>query len=115
MLISFLLAGTTMLAAGAAVSAGEAPCPKNKVCIFDGNDYSGLLDSRRPGGRLRNVSSAASDGMDSWINQTKKNAAWYHDINGKGNCHDMKRMSRDPNINFFASDELSSWKTNRGC
>jgi len=115
MLIFFLLAGTTMLAAGAAASATEPLCQRNRVCIFDGNDFAGLLGARRPGGRLKNVSSTANDKTDSWKNRTRRNAAWYHDRGGEGDCTRMKRRSEDPNINFFDSDELSSWRTNRGC
>lgn len=113
--VTFLLAGTTVLAAGASVGASEPLCLKNRVCIFDGTDYAGLLGSRRPGLGLMNVSSTANDKMDSWKNQTGRNAAWYHDVDGDDRCVNMKRRSRDPNINFYDSDELSSWRTNRGC
>ena len=85
------------------------------ICIYDNNDWSGQLGRRAPGGGVVNVSGTANDRMDSWTNGSGTNSAWYYDANGTGNCTTMAAHSSDPNINVFASDELTSWRTNRGC
>ncbi|MFI9643580.1 peptidase inhibitor family I36 protein [Micromonospora sp. NPDC051925] len=115
-----LLAGAVIAAGGlafpAAASAGNpAFCGSNLVCIYDGNNWVGFLGSRGPGGGIENVSAAANDHMDSWENRTSTNAAWYYDHDGGGACVNMSKLSEDDNINVFDSDELSSWRTDRGC
>lgn len=104
-----------VLASGATVVAVEPLCRKARVCIYDGNDYVGLLGARRSGLGVMNVSRRYDNKMDSWQNKTRKDAAWYYKRNGKGKCTDMDARESDPNINFLASDELSSWKTNGDC
>lgn len=39
----------------------------------------------------------------------------YDDQSGGGDCHNMNARSEDNNISVFDSDDLSSWRTNRGC
>lgn len=53
--------------------------------------------------------------MDSWENRTSTKSAWYYNADGKGSCVNMNARSEDDNINVFDSDELTSWRTNRGC
>ncbi|MEH0973843.1 hypothetical protein V6U77_22210 [Micromonospora sp. CPCC 205546] len=115
-----LLVGAVIAAGGlafpAAASAGNPGlCGGTWVCIYDGNNWVGLLGSRDPGGGLVNVSASANDHMDSWENKTNTNAAWCYDHDGGGNCRTMGKLAEDPNVNFLNSDELSSWRTDRGC
>ncbi|MEU8258657.1 peptidase inhibitor family I36 protein [Micromonospora inaquosa] len=115
-----LLAGAVIAAGGlafpAAASAGNPSlCGSDLVCIYDGNSWVGFLGSRGPGGGLANVSASANDHMDSWENRTNTNAAWYYDHDGGGHCRTMAKLTEDDNVNVLNSDELSSWRTDRGC
>lgn len=95
--------------------AGNPDCGDDHVCIYDGNDFVGFIGERSEGEGLENIRSAYNDKMDSWENKSRQDAAWYHDINGNGNCVEMDARNEDDNINFFDSDELSSWRTDSGC
>lgn len=116
LLISLLLGGTAVLAAGPAVSA-KLPdfCQSSRVCIYDDNDFKAILGARGPGLGLRTVSADANDKTDSWKNRTSRSAAWYYDKGGKGKCTTMGPVSSEDNLGWQPSDELSSWRTNRGC
>ncbi len=113
-----LVASALSVAPEAAQAGNPNYCPDliRKSCIYANNNFVGLLDSPRlPGGGIRNVPSSDRDKMDSWENRTGTHAAWYHNANGGGDCVLMHWGSEDANINVFDSDELSSWRTDRGC
>ncbi|GAB4107422.1 hypothetical protein GCM10028790_64410 [Micromonospora taraxaci] len=101
---------------GVAAAGNPGVCKSNKMCIYNDNDFSGLIDiPRDPGGGIRTVSSKDNDKMDSWENRTSSRGSWYYDANGGGDCVRMTENSEDNNINVFDSDELTSWRTDRGC
>lgn len=108
------LAGTVAMVPAVA-HAGSVDCDSNRVCIYDGNNFVGIIGERAPGNGLANIRSRYNDKMDSWENKTNSDSAWYHDIIGNGNCNDMDSQNQDTNINFIDSDELSSWRTNGEC
>lgn len=92
-------------------------CDFNKVCVFDDNNFVNRLGSRDPGLGRVDVSGANNDRTDSWDNNTGTNAAWYYNFVSENadNCRNMPAGREDPNLGVFNSDELSSWRTNRGC
>jgi hypothetical protein len=106
---------TAGLVPGVAQAGNDDFCAQEQVCIYDGNDWVGFLESRPPGLRVENTWTWAEDHMDSWENRTGKPAAWYHDRKGKGRCVDMAAHHEDANINVRDSDELSSWRTDGSC
>jgi hypothetical protein len=109
-------ASALLLSPGFASAGNPALCAANRACIYLDDDWSGLIDiPRAPGGGIRNVNAGDNDEMDSWENRTSTRAAWYHNANGGGDCVNMNANSEDDDINVFDSDELSSWRTNRGC
>jgi hypothetical protein len=87
----------------------------NLGCIYANNDFAGLLDTMPAGHGVRTVSSTDNDKMDSWENRTSNRGSWYYNANGGGTCVRMTENSEDNNINVFDSDELTSWRMNRGC
>lgn len=117
MLVAVALALAALTFLPTAANAGALTiCTDNQVCIYLDDDWSGLLDiPRSAGGGIRNVNAGDNDEMDSWENNTTTNAAWYWDANGNGRCVNMVAEGRDDDINVFDSDELSSWRTDRGC
>lgn len=113
-----LVTAALLAVPGPAQAGNDNYCPWTieKVCIYANNNWVGLLDSPRwPDGGIRNVPARDDDKMDSWENDTRTNASWYHDANGRGDCVTMSAGYEDDNINVFDSDELSSWRTDRGC
>lgn len=108
-------AAVGMLGLPGAASAGGADCDANRACIYDGNNFVGIIGERASGGGVVNVPSAFNDKMDSWENKTSIDAAWYYDVGGNGDCVEMDSLNEDNDINVFDSDELSSWRTDRGC
>lgn len=115
-----LAIATTMIAAATSVTAITAAdasdaCGANRACLYGNNDYKWKLSERAPGYGLYNLTSGVNDEMDCWINLTRTNAAGYEYANGGGDCQTFAWCSRDNNVNFANSDEVSSWRTNRGC
>ena len=115
LLVTSVLVGSGLLASGISASAGSNLCDPNRACIYDHNDFAGLLGTKGPDQPLDNVSASANDKTDSWENKTARNGAWYYDANAGGNCNTMSSHKEDANLAVFPSDELSSWKTNGAC
>lgn len=114
--VAIIAAGTGIAAPMSTAGAGSNLCDSNRVCIYESNDYVGLLGQRSAGQKRVNVSSKAEDKMDSWENKTSTNARWYHKKTGDGGkCVNMLAKKQDNNINVIDSDELSSWATNGAC
>lgn len=121
---SVITTGVVGLAAGAGVlvvfpgiALAVDGCENNRVCIFDDNDYKNRLGIKPAGEPRANVASQNNDRTDSWINDTTTNAAWYYNFTyeNSDNCRTMYDQSSDGDLGVFNSDELSSWRTNRGC
>ncbi|WP_250035713.1 peptidase inhibitor family I36 protein [Paractinoplanes maris] len=115
--VGLMLAITALsgLAWAAPAAASESECLSNRVCLFGNNDFDWLLSMRGAGYGNYNLISSVNDKMDSWINRTGTNAAGYSNANGSGDCQTFHSNSKDNNVNFANSDEVSSWKTNGGC
>lgn len=107
--------GTPLATPG--ISVGANGCDAARVCIFDENNFIDRMGSGAAGGGRVNVSDANNDRTDSWDNNTGTNAAWYYNFTYENadNCRNMPARSEDPNLGVFNSDELSSWRTDRGC
>jgi hypothetical protein len=92
-------------------------CEPNRVCIFDENNFLDRMGMRPAGEGRKDVSAANNDRTDSWKNNTGTNAAWYYNFTYENadNCRNMPAHDQDSNLGVFNSDELSSWRTNRGC
>lgn len=115
-LLTLALGSMLLVAPGGASAGNPALCQANRACIYMDNDFSGLIDIPRPPGEgVRTVNAGDNDKMDSWENRTGTRAAWYDDAHGAGDCTNMNANTEDNNINVFASDELTSWRTDRGC
>jgi len=114
-LIALALVGSAVLASGMAQAGGDL-CDPNRGCIFVHADQVGLLGTKGPGFGLSNVSKPANDETSSWKNRTKRNGAWYYDVNGKGKCNNLRRRSENNHLKRTGdNDELSSWRMNRLC
>jgi len=109
-----ILAPTGLVAiVGAQASLDQ--CNSNRVCMWGNNDFKWLIGERAPGGGLVNLSGDRNDEMDSWANRTVIDAAGYATSNGRGDCQTFGRISNNNNVSYWSSDEVSSWRTNRGC
>ena len=53
--------------------------------------------------------------MSSWENKTGTNAAFYYGVNGTGTCVTMKAGYEHHYVGAGANDQMSSWRTDRGC
>lgn len=103
--------------AGAATTAQAAfgDCPSGRVCLWGNNDYQFLLSTQTEGGGLKALSGDANNNMDSWGNRTARAGAGHDGSNGSGDCQTFSAGSRDNNVAPFNSDEVSSFRANRGC
>lgn len=64
------------------------------------------------------LSGEANNEMDSWANRSSGSSAGYDDPTPDGDddgCQTWSAVSNDNNVSPFNSDEVSSWRTNRGC
>jgi hypothetical protein len=95
--------------------AAFSDCNANRVCLWGNNDFQWLIGERAPYGGLVALTGERNDQMDSWGNRTVVNAAGYEHSNGTGDCQTFTAGQRDNNVNYFNSDEVSSWRTNHGC
>jgi Peptidase inhibitor family I36 len=105
----------TGVAVTVSAQASFSQCDANRVCMWGNNDFDWLIGERAPNGGLVSVTGDANDQMDSWGNRTVVNAAGHEHTNGSGDCQTFQFGSNDNNVNFFNSDEVSSWRTNHGC
>lgn len=105
------------LGAGAvtAAQAGHELCPKARVCVYVNRDFQGLMGFRGGGEGIRDITTPNNDQMSSWENLTRFNAAWYHNINGRGKCLDMPAGQELNFVGLEDNDAMSSWKTNGKC
>jgi hypothetical protein len=113
-LATTLVALSGFSAAGGA-QAAFSDCPSNRVCLWGNNDFVYLIAVKAPYEGLRSLSGDANNQMDSWGNRTGRNAAGYDYSNGTGDCQTFSAGSRDNNVNYWNSDEVSSFRTDRGC
>jgi hypothetical protein len=75
-----------------------------------------MLSERAAGGGLQSFSGQdRNNQMDSWGNRTATSSSGFDNTNGTGDCQTFKFGSNDNNVAFNNSDEVSSWRTNRGC
>jgi putative ABC transport system ATP-binding protein len=88
-IIALAVLVTAGLVPGVAQAGNPDFCAVEQVCLYDGNNWVGFLESRPPGQRVLDTWPWAEDHMDSWENRTGKPAAWYHDRDGKGRCVNM--------------------------
>lgn len=109
--------GAAVLVAAPGVALAADGCSSNRVCIFDSNNYKNRLGQRSAGEGRVNVSGDNNDRTDSWINDTSTRSAWYYNFTyeNDSNCNSMAPHASNPNLGVYPSDELSSWRTNRGC
>lgn len=114
LLIALAFAAT---AAGAAqtTQASFEQCASGRVCMWGNNDFQWLLGSRAPGYGLWNLYGDANDEMDSWANRSGQNAAAYSGFDGYADCQTFWKGGNDNNVGPWNSDEVSSWRTDRGC
>lgn len=109
--------GFAVTAVAPGIAGAVSGCDASRVCIFDDNNYEDRIGMRPAGEGRVDVSSSNNDRMDSWKNRTNTNAAWYYNFvdENADNCRNMVANSSDGDVGVFNSDELSSWRTNRGC
>ena len=107
----------SLLGGGVAAAQAASPtlCPSNRVCLFDHQDYVGLLGYRQGGGGLVSISSGANDKMSSWSNKTGSHGAWYANQNGGGGCYTMHPNTNNRYVGILFNDQASSWRTDRSC
>ncbi|MBX5444090.1 MULTISPECIES: peptidase inhibitor family I36 protein [Sphaerobacter] len=114
LLVALALALSSVAAAGS-VQAELEECDSGHVCMWGNTDFNWLIGERPSGGGLVALSGAANNQMDSWANGSNTNAAGYDNWDGTGDCQTFHAFGRDNNVAFWNSDEVSSWRTNRGC
>ena len=105
----------TVIGVSGGAQAAFSDCDANRSCMWGNNDFVFLIGERAPGGGLVNLTGDANNQMDSWGNRTTVNSAGYGGANGTGDCQTFTAGSRDNNVAPWNSDEVSSWRTNRGC
>lgn len=110
-----IVTGGIGVAAASDLSVQADACGANRVCIYKHNDFVTKMGERAPGNGTINVTAVANDEMSSWKNLTNTNASWFHDAGGEGRCVTMPQARSDNDINSYDDDELSSWRTSRGC
>lgn len=105
--------------AGAGASGGAqaafSDCDPGRSCIWGNNDYVWLIGERAAGGDVVAITGDRNNQMDSWGNRTGTDSAGYDGSNGTGDCQTFGFNSRDNNVAFYNSDEVSSWRTDGGC
>lgn len=114
LLIALALVASAVGAAQTARASFEQ-CPSNEVCLWGNNDFLWFIAHRSSGGGVAALTGEANNQMDSWGNRSTRNAAGYGNSNGTGDCQTFAAGSRDNNVAWFNSDEVSSWRTDRGC
>ena len=95
--------------------ATEAQCLSNRACLFGNNDFDWLISMRTPNAGLMNMSATVNDKMDSWINRTNQSARGYEHADARGACQTFSSNTKEPNVSFWNSDEVSSWATDGKC
>lgn len=116
--VATIVAGLTVVipvSLASQANAGSNLCPSKQVCIYEDNNFVGLMGYRRAGLGIMNVSGKNNDIMSSYENKSGTNARWCHDADGKGRCVTMLAYRSDNDINTWDDDELTSWATNGSC
>lgn len=117
-LISLAL-GVSVVGGGfQAAQASLSQCTSTDTCIWGNNDFKWYLGSRNDGLGVGTLSGEANNEMDSWANRSSGSSAGYDDPTPDGDddgCQTWSAVSNDNNVSPFNSDEVSSWRTNRGC
>lgn len=104
---------------GASATIGQ--CLSNKMCAWGNNDFNWLLAAQIHGqgpGFLDvfNNGAGENDETDSWANRSADyTGCLAANDDGTGDRLTMRKVSNDPNLAFFNSDEVSSMRTKGGC
>lgn len=114
LLIGLFLVGTSFGTVHIA-QADFSDCSSGRVCMWGNNNFQWLIGSRSPGYGVVNLYGDSNNQMDSWANRTSTNAAGYDGYDGYATCQTFWRGGNDDNVAPWNSDEVSSWRTNRGC
>jgi hypothetical protein len=102
--------------ASGGVQAAFSDCNANRSCIWGNNDYVWMLSERPAGQGIETFHTTDKNNqMDSWGNRTSRNSSGYDGYLGGGDCQTFGFNSRDNNVSFWNSDEVSAWRTDRGC
>lgn len=116
LLVGAMIAATAALAPAFA-SGALSDCNSGNMCLWGNNDYQWMIAERAAGsGTITNLTGDADNQMDSWANRSASyNGCGYGGANGTGDTQQFNANSSDPNVAFFNSDEVSSWRTRYGC
>ena len=112
--LTLTVAGAGLVSAGTAV-AGSDLCDNNYGCIYDENDFVGLIGKKAGGAGMSNVPPSVNDSMESWENKATISGCWYEHANGGGTQFDLPAESEDNNLGWTLADELSSWRMSGIC
>lgn len=113
-LTALALAGTAFIGTQAAVAANN--CSFNQACLYDYDNYTGLLATKDAGDPLTNLHGYARNNTASIGNDSNYYGCAYDHWNGAG-----KSWKIDPRHSFafyspFERDRIESWKLDgTGC
>lgn len=105
--------------AGGLVAAAPANasyyCATNYVCLYDYDNYTGLLEERSGGSVYTwNLPVADRDKTASWGNDSLYDTGLYDELNGTGTCWQLNAKSNG-SFTWTVRDRAESWRTANGC
>lgn len=114
LLIVLVLVGMT-LGTARVTQAAFSDCYSGRVCMWGNNDFQWLIGNRSAGYGVVNLYGDANNQMESWANRTGTHAAGYDGFDGYSNCQTFSKGGNDNNVAPWKADDVSSWRTDRGC
>ena len=111
------LLGAAFLTTPSSSSAALSDCTGlSSTCLWANNDFGVYITGKTSNLGVSNLTASQEDRMDSWQNKSALyNSAGYSGLSGNGDCQTFAKGQNDNNVNPFNSDEVSSYRTNRGC
>jgi len=111
--VSIALTGAGVLSAAPAVAANH--CTTNYVCLYDYDNYTGLLTSRFHGAAtIFNLLPEWADKAASWGNDGSYDAGLWDEPYASGACWELPTKSSGW-FGTFDRDRAESWRTVNGC
>jgi len=106
----------TVFAVAGTANAGFEDCDPGKMCMWGNNDYKWRIGMKPVDQPIDNLSGDKDNEMDSWANRSEEwNGCMFTGYDGVGEEQLMESNGQDDNVNPWNSDEVSSWRTRRGC
>lgn len=106
----------TFFAIAGTANAEFKDCDAGKMCLWGNNDYKWMLGEKPVDQPIDNLYDDKDNEMDSWANRSSDwRGCMFGGHDGDGDKQLMRTLSSDDNVSPLNSDEVSSWRTRRGC